>query len=246
MKQELMSNTSIVDLDGFSGYTRAVEGQDDTIASSRVIQGEKIKFIDPRWLLASNNKDITGTVLTSLGLRRVVNKWIGDKPVVTRILGPNEKFPDFNKLNAECPESEWREKFGEMTGPWSGQHILYFLDANYNCYSWPSPTKTIGSAIAVEEFVDQVNRVRRVKGADIFALTELSHTDFPTKNGLRQRPFLLKIRDWVRLGPGQTGDPLPAPDQGEITASMASGAPPGAQSVKPPTAEEELGDKIPF
>ena len=108
MKQELMSatsGTSVVDLDGFAGYTRAVEGQDESAASSRVIQGEKIKFIDPRWLL--NEKDITGMVLTSLGLRRVVNKWdlFKNVPLITRILGPNEKFPDFDKLNLECDRS---------------------------------------------------------------------------------------------------------------------------------------------
>jgi len=251
MKQELMSatsGTSVVDLDGFAGYTRAVEGQDESAASSRVIQGEKIKFIDPRWML--NEKDVTGMVLTSLGLRRVVNKWdlFKNVPLITRILGPNEKFPDFDKLNLECDRSEWSQKFGKDVGPWSGQHVLYFLDANYNCYSWPSPTSTIGSAICVEEFVSQVNRVRRVKGADVFAVTELSHTDYPTSYGLKQRPYLLKIRDWVKLGPGQTGDPLPAPDRGEITSSTSSlgGAPPGAQSVTPPTAAEELNDSIRF
>jgi hypothetical protein len=245
-KQEMMQNSSIVDLDGFAGYTRAVEGQDDSAASGRVLQGDKIRFIDPRWLDPSD-KDITGMLLTSLGLRRVVNKWgHNNKLLVTRILGPNEKYPDFKKLNSECPKSEWLEKFGQLVGPWSGQHVLYFLDAKYNCFCWPSQLSTIGSAICVEEFVDQVNRVRRIKGQDVYAVTELSRTDFPTSYGLKQRPYLMKIKDWVRLNPNQPIDPLPAPDQGEITSSMASGAPPDAQFVTPPTAKEELKDSIPF
>ena len=86
--------------DGFNDFTNEVEGEEERV-SGRVIQGNKIKFIDPRWML--NEKDVTGMVLTSLGLRRVVNKWdlFKNVPLITRILGPNEKFPDFDKLNLE-------------------------------------------------------------------------------------------------------------------------------------------------
>jgi hypothetical protein len=254
-KQELMStgSASVVDLDGFAGYTRAVEGQDDSVASGRVIQGEKIKFIDPHWQ-DSGEKIITGKLLTVLGLVRVVNKWHLAKnvPLITHILGPNVKYPDFDKLNKECDRSEWGMKFGKEVGPWSGQHVMYFIDELVNRYCWPSPTSTAGSAMCVEELVDQINIVRKVKGTNVYPVTELSHTDFPTAYGLRQRPYLLKIKDWVRLGPDQTGDPLPAPDKGAISPPTSSspapsgGAPPGAQSVPPLTAKEITGDSIPF
>jgi hypothetical protein len=256
VKRELMStgSASVVDLDGFEGYTRAVEGRDDSAASGRVIQGEKIKFINPHWLDSGENI-IDGKPLTVLGLRRVVNKWHLAKnvPLETYILGPNQKYPDFDALNDKCDRSEWGEKFGKMAGPWSGQHVVYFIDGLYNRYCWPSPTSTAGSAMAVEELVDQINAVRKVRGANVYPVAELRSTDFPTAYGLRQRPYLLKIKDWVRLGPDQAGDPLPAPDMGEIgppTSSSPStssgGAPPGAQSVPPLTLKEELGDSIPW
>jgi hypothetical protein len=249
MSNEITQNLSIVDLDGFAGYTRAVEGQDDSVASGRVIQGAKIKFIDPRWLDPGGN-DITGRLLTVLGLHRVVNKWsLDDKPLVTHILAPNKKYPNFDKLNKECDRSEWRNKFGKDVGPWSGQHVMYFIDELYNRYCWPSPTSTAGSAMCVEELVEQINIVRKVKGANVYPVTELGHVNFPTGYGLLQRPHLLKIQKWVRLGPDQTGDPLPPPDRGEIgppASPSSGGAPPGAQTVMPPTAKEITGDSIPF
>src|SRR5262249_27516171 len=81
----------------------------------------------------------------------------------TRILAPGEKFPNFDELNAKCDKSEWRQSFGEEVGPWSGQHVVYFIDELYNKYSWPSPTTTVGSAICVREFADQIAMVRKFK-----------------------------------------------------------------------------------
>jgi hypothetical protein len=141
MKIEEMKNTTalatvrkqnVVDLDGFSGFTNECEGDgDDVNMSSRVIQGIKLKFIDPRWLI--DDQDVTGKQLTLIGVRNVVNKWSQDnRPLVTEILQPGQKFPDFKKLNDEAPRTEWRTSFGKETGPWSGQHCLYFIDDNYN------------------------------------------------------------------------------------------------------------------
>jgi hypothetical protein len=261
MSKEIVNtgSASVVDLDGFAGYTRATEGDDDSAASSRVIQGEKIKFLDPNWLDSSGNI-ITGKLLTVLGVLRVANKWdlFRNVPLITHILAPNQKFPNFDKLNDACDDSEWGVKFGKEVGPWSGQHVVYFIDALFNRYCWPSPTSTIGSSICVEHLVDQINIVRKVKGMNVYPVSELSHTDYPTGYGLKQRPYLLKIKNWVRLGPDQAGDPLPASDKGEIgpptssspTSSSPSvssgGAPPGAQTVTPPTAKEITDDEIPW
>src|SRR5262249_3880459 len=159
----MVQKASVVDLDGFSNYTDEVEGQDDTRAPGQVIQGTKLKFISPRWLEHPTELDVSGKLLTAIGLVKVANKWDLDNniPVVTRILAPSEKFPDFERLNGETDKSEWREKFGKMVGPWAGQHCLYFVDANLNRFCWPSPTSTIGSAICVRELVDQIKLVRK-------------------------------------------------------------------------------------
>src|SRR5215813_9916186 len=97
-----VAKRSVVELDGFDDFTNQVEGEDSLNVSSGVIQGTKIVFLDPRWL-DSSEKDITGVLLTAIGTRNVVNKWFADnKSLVTRILAPGEKFPNFGKLNAEC------------------------------------------------------------------------------------------------------------------------------------------------
>jgi hypothetical protein len=166
----------IVDLDGFRNFTNEAEGDSgDVNASSRVIQGARLKFLDPRWLI--DDQDVTGKQLTLIGVRNVVNKWSQDnRPLITEILAPGQKFPDLKKLNEECPRSEWRMSFGKATGPWSGQHCLYFVDNNLNRYTWPSPIGTVGSAIAVEEIVRHVNTARKFRGPNVYAVVELSHT----------------------------------------------------------------------
>jgi hypothetical protein len=197
----------------------------------------------PRWLDSGEN-NITGTCLTAVGLLRVVNKWNpSDKPLVTRILERGQKFPNFKELNAKEPESEWRERFGKMVGPWSGQHCLYFVDRFYNWYTWPSPLSTVGSVICIRELSEQINFVRGMR-PNVNPVCELGIADFPTGYGMRQRPHLVKIRDWVILGP--QGALPPADSAPEIAPSDVGGAPLDAQSVTPPSAKEVTGDEIMF
>jgi hypothetical protein len=232
---------NIVDLDGFNDFTNECEGDgDDVNVSSRVIQGAKLKFLDPRWLI--DGQDVTGKQLTLIGVRNVVNKWSQDnRRLVTNILQPGQKFPDFNKLNDEAPRSEWRMSFGKETGPWSGQHCLYFIDDNYNPYTWASPITTIGSSIAVGEIVDHVNRVRKFREPDVYVVVELSHCFFKTGYGDRERPHL-PAKALVKLQSNRARV-LPTPDAPELTAS---GAPADAQTVEPVTLAEEIDDKIKY
>jgi hypothetical protein len=231
---------NIVDLDGFNGFTNECEGDgDDVNMSSRVIQGTKLKFIDPRWLI--DDQDVTGKQLTLIGVRNVVNKWSQDnRPLVTEILQPGQKFPDFKKLNDEAPRSEWRTSFGKETGPWSGQHCLYFIDDNYNPYTWASPITTIGSSIAVGEIVDHVNRVRKFREPDVYVVVELSHCLFKTGYGDRERPHL-PAKALVKLKSNRVA--LPTPDTPVLTQQ---GAPADAQTVEPITLTEETNDWIKY
>jgi hypothetical protein len=72
-----------------------------------------------------------------------------------------------------------------------------------------APGDAIGSTICFRETMDQIELVRRHRGADVYPVSELGHTDFRTGYGLRQRPYLLKIKEWVRLNPGRVNS-LPA------------------------------------
>jgi hypothetical protein len=243
-KNELMTTTrSIVDLDGFDNFTSEVEGEEGVNESRGVIQGSKIKFIDPQyWLLGEKN--ITGTSLTALGVRKVVTKWSQDnKPLATHVLAPDQKFPDFKQLKDECDKSEWRERFGKLVGPWSGQHCVYLIDQFYNRFTWASPLGTAGSTICVRELMEQIKLVRGIKQQKLYPECELGHVDFPNSYRPRHRPFLLNIKCWVAFGPGQVIEPLPAPDS---APSIAGGAPADAQIVEGPTAKEVTGDEIMF
>jgi hypothetical protein len=251
-----MSKKTVLELDGFNDFTDEVEGDDGINTGSSVIQGKKLKFLDPDWWIEGQN--VTGLRLTAIDVRNVVTKWgLNNKPLVTQILAPGEKFPDFNKLNADCPKSEWRVSFGKETGPWSGQHCLYLIDELYNPYTWASPLTTVGSAIAVRELVDQIRRVRRLRGDNAYPEIELSHVHFPNQyKPDRERPFCA-IKKWVRLGPDRTADALPPPTAPVLPGSSSaptasgsapatSGAPVDAQSVAPITLKEEVQDEIPF
>src|SRR5262249_34391909 len=181
--------------------------------------------------------------LTAIGVVNVVNKWGEDNlPLETQILAAGERFPDFEKLNNKCPRSEWRVAFGKEIGPWGGQPCLYLIDENLNRYHWPSPTATIGSAIAVRELVDQIKLVRKFRQSEnIYPVVELSHVDFKTGYGLRQRPHLA-IQQWVTLGSDRAGT-LPSPDTPKLSGS---GVPADARPIEPITAREALNDEIPW
>jgi hypothetical protein len=260
---------SVIELDGLSGGYLDDTGQgDEDRVSNRVIQGGKIKFKDPNWYL--DGEVITGRLLTIIAMRKVMNKWTADnKCLETQILLPSDPFPDFKKLNAACPQSEWFERFGKWVGPYQGQRAVYFIDEHYNRYTWassgprvelPGPRTelhlakiedTIGSAICCREIMDQIALVRRHRGPDVYPVTPLGHCDFPTGYGPKQRPDLLKIKEWISLNPGRI-DSLPTKDVtpvAEITSQDSSatetgGAPADAQPVTPPTAKEVTGDEI--
>jgi len=267
MRSDLMTTTrSVIELDGLSGGYLDDSGQgDDDRTSSRVIQGGKLKFDDPNWYL--DGRVVTGQLLTIIAMRKVVNKWTADgKPLETQILLPSDPFPDFKALNEACPKSEWFEKFGKLMGPYQGQRALYFIDQDYNRYTWASPAMryvqtdkglkiedTIGSAICVREVMEQIELVRRHRGPDVFPVAPLEHCDFKTVVGLKQRPYLLKFKEWIKLTPGRV-DPAPAVDAAPVAeiisqtspmAVKAGGAPADAQLVPPLTAKEVVNDEIP-
>src|SRR5262249_19247115 len=127
MTNEVMKKaTTVVDLDGFNDFTSEVEGEEDINVSSRVIQGGKLKYLDPRWLL--DDCEVTGMRLTAMGVLNIVNRWNNDnKPLETCFLAPGERFPNFDQLNDKCDRSEWRGKVGKVDGRKYGQQAPYFI-----------------------------------------------------------------------------------------------------------------------
>jgi hypothetical protein len=215
---------------------------------------KKLKYLAPIWTDPDENE--FKRLLVANDIRRRVLKWLEGSvaPVETITLAPGQSWPDIEKMNAKCPQSEWHEAFGKMQGPWQGEHTVLFFDPETMvCYWWPSPLTTVGSAICVRELQAQVKLMRSYKGQYVFPLVELSHTYMPTAYGGRERPHLV-IKDWVRFGDGGNVA-LPAPKTSTLTGSAkatveskpaATSNPAGMQSVGKLTAKEIIQDSIEF
>jgi hypothetical protein len=244
------------ELDGFGGFTDAIEGGEGgkgQLLSGVSLLGLKLKYLDPLW--TDPDEQEVKTTLVAHNVERKVQKWLDNtRPVATIMLTPGQPWPDIEKMNAACPETEWREKFGKKQGPWQGEHNVLFFDPNTMVrYWWPSPITTAGSAICVRELVAQTKLMRSFKGVHVYPLVELSHTFFPTNYGGRERPSLV-VKDWMRFGEGGNLV-LPAATTPPLTGSN-SVTPPntptpatpsnplGMQSAGKLTAKEVTGDEI--
>jgi len=233
-------------LDGFGGFTEAVEGGGQPSGVS--LLGLKLKYLDPIWT-DPDEQEVKGPLVVH-DIQRKVQKWLDDtRPVETIVLAPGQPWPDIEKMNAECPKHEWREKFGKLVGPWQGEHVvLFFDDKTMVRYWWPSPITTIGSAICVRELAAQTKLMRSYRGEHIYPMVEPTHTFMPTNYGGRERPDL-KVKGWVRFGEGGNLV-LPAPNKpvltGSATVTAATSHPLGMQPVEKRTAKEVTGDEIKY
>jgi hypothetical protein len=197
------ANTTLTPTKAFSdGFDSVI----DANGNQSIIKGIKIKFTNnAEWI------DDTGGVIAPtreflvVELAKVTQKWKDNLPAEQRILDPAEPFPDVERLNAEVPKSEWREKFGKLVGPWQNSIAIYLFDPKtLEGFTWP--TSTAGGFRAVDELKGRVKRARMMQGDDIYPLVTLGDTHMNTAFGGRQRPQFKVVR-FVTLGGGQ-GRPL--------------------------------------
>jgi hypothetical protein len=254
-------------LDGFDTFDDTIEsgGGEQTPTSSFIIQGNRIAYGDAKipfkWL-----DKVTGELLSTsrefvaIDLLRVVQKWLpagGNNPPDTQILAPGEKFPDIDKLNAETPKNEWRiGPDGKPKGPYERAFILYLLDPD-TLERFTYVASTIGGMRAVRELRERVNWMRKFRGTNVYAVITFADTFMKTDYGGRQRPHFIVVK-FIRFG--DSGTPLPAPEQPTLTVETVESPTPkaspqtaksptqiaGAQTVEPLSLKEEMDDVIPF
>lgn len=225
-----------INLDGFAGYSDAVEGSDEP---PRQDMGIKLKYIDPKWYDPDENEFREPLIV--LDVLRRAQKWIDGMPVDTIVAKPGEPFPDVAALNAKCPQSEWRDAFGKWVGPWQNEHVvLFFHEITMVGYWWPSPLDTIGSAICVREIVKLTERKRRITQQPMYAEVELTRTFMNTDYGGLERPQL-KVKGWKPLGPA-SGTTLSVAEAPLISGPATVAAP---TPTKPKPAETKPATKIP-
>jgi hypothetical protein len=198
-KQELMNTTS--QIDGFAGYVDEYEGQDHQ-PSSNLIQGELLAFTNNReWLVKRSGETLPPDLeLIVVGVVRAVNKWVDKERVDTIVLGPGEKWPDIDRMNAGTPKEEWSEgPNGQPQGPWQAQRLVYLLHlATMTKYTWAS--STTGGKIAISDLIDKIKWMQKFRGANVAPTVLLSDTFMKTRFGGRQRPnLLIKGDKWINL-----------------------------------------------
>jgi len=257
MSNEL-SKQKQIERDGFESYDDSVEGHDRSPSN----QGSILKFTnEARWITREGEEIPPTKELIAINIGREVVKWNTDKeaPPARTILKPGQRFPDIEKLNAEIPQSEWVETpDGGMRGPYEARHVVYLLDP-VTMAMYRYPTGTVGGHIAVSELVDQTKWMRRIRGANVYAVLVLTDVFMKTRWGGRQRPQLRPVR-WITFGEGGDLPAAPTPpklvspgiaatlDQFAEQSQQTSPEKPqtGMQTVEPPNLKEEIDDHIPF
>ena len=81
MTNEVTTTTKkpVLELDGFNDFTDEVEGDDNVNTGGSIIQGKKLKFLDPDWHIEA--QIVTGMRLTAINVLNVVtgatttNRW---------------------------------------------------------------------------------------------------------------------------------------------------------------------------
>jgi hypothetical protein len=193
-------------LDGFAGYTDAVE--DDDPSSTAFFGGSTVIKFDPRtakWLFTNDTQPPADREYLAADIERELVKWPPGtekgRPVERQVLKPHEPFPNVEVKNKATPQSEWRlDLNGNMVGPWQARHVLHLIDL-VTTQRLVFPTSTGGGHAAVCELVMRVNDRRDLSGIpNLVAVIVLRDALHSKKYGTR-RPYFEPVR-FQPFGPG--------------------------------------------
>jgi hypothetical protein len=244
-----------------------VEGDERTESHSLLQGTTRIGFsLNNKWVYHADGTELPSREYLFARLVRVGVKFVNNNLVEQILLGPNERFPDFVKLNAECPQTEWKEAFGKLRGPWSGQIIVYLVDPDsLDQFSWPAKLETKGAMIAIKDLLKRIDLKQRLCRTPVVPIVRLGTTIMPSrKYGDRPRPHFITGERWVNLNSGDAlvsqalpapGAPaLPSPTESAPTQQALNNFAKGeakpveqkpVQTKSTPSLSEELDDSIP-
>ena len=208
-----MSETNLVlGSNGYHGDGFCEPDDDDGLHS--IIRGTKLKFTNTaQWISAHGDVIEPSREFLAVEVRRVVQKWIDQKPVETHILAPDEK-PHVDELNETAPKEEWRDRFGQEVGPWQFSNVVYLLDpATMAAFTFP--TSTVGGFQAVRTLKDETNRARLLRGDNYFPMVTLGDVHMPTAFGGRQRPAFI-VKTFVLIGAAKRDSDAAMHDRAEM------------------------------
>jgi hypothetical protein len=198
MSDEVKNNPAQVG-DGFDDL--------DNDGSKSIIKGTKVKFTNSgEWLDDFDEVIAADREFIVIKVIKVSQKWIDGLPAETRILAPDEPFPDVDRLNGEAPRTEWREAFGRKVGPWQNSYVTYLLDPRA-MGGFTFVTSTTGGFRAIHDLKEDTRRARMMRGPNMFPLVVLGAVFMKTQYGGRQRPCF-KVKGFIALGADNTAPPL--------------------------------------
>jgi hypothetical protein len=174
--------------------------------------------------------------LAVLGLKKVVNKFVGKQLAEPPIVVPDgERVPDIEAMNRAAPQAEWGVGLnGQPQGPYTLILVLMLLDVKtMDRFAFVTPSK--GGALAVGDLSDKVKFMRRFRGPDVTPVVTLHTMPFRIArlNITRKRPDFRVVR-WIKLGDAG-GDSLPTPEAPKPLAGpeLAPAEKPAVALVKP-------------
>jgi hypothetical protein len=228
-----------------------------------------LKFNDGQYITREGEVIEPSRELMVLGLKKIVQKFVGNKLVETKIVPDGEPAPDIKAKNEACPREEWRTDLaGNPTGPYVLVLALKMLDEN-TMDRFVFVTQSKGGGIAIGDLSDKVKIIRRIRNDNnIVPIVSCRSMNFPIKrlNIVKKRPDFRVLR-FTKLG---NGGGLPAPEAPKplapptATATPSTSAPPASAAptssaqpsgsptsigtpVAPTTLSEEMGgDTVPF
>jgi hypothetical protein len=213
-----------------------------------------LKYVTDHFVTREGEAIEPSREMAVLGLKKVVQKFVGQKLVDTIIVPDGEKMSDLAAMNEAAPREEWgKDLNGNPVGPFVRVLLLKMLDVK-TMDRFAFVTSSVGGSIAIGDLSDKTKIMRRFNGPNVVPVISCSVTNFKTKFGVRKRPDFRVLR-WMALGGGGGGLPKPEPkkflaaptvpavEQQETTIGkpVAFGTP-----VTPPTLREETQDEVPF
>ena len=195
-----------------------------------------LKFVDGRFVTREGEEISAENELLALGLKKVIQKFVGRKLVETTVIPDGEKVPDLKAMNDAAPREEWGT---DLNGDPAGPHVLVLVlklinTATLDRYAFI--TNRVGGQIAIGDLSDKTKIMRKLRGPNVSPVVSLGVTTFKTKVGLKKRPDFRVVR-WLALSPDVLPEPKhPAAAAPAIEQQKAVAAPPVAPAT-PPTPE---------
>jgi hypothetical protein len=251
MKESNMTANTNLPATTMSGTNgRFFDSDDSEGFSPSLIVGTKIKFSNTAEWVANDEAIPPDRKFIVADTVRAMQKWTtGCRRPESRILGPDEPFPNVRGLNAAAPKEECREAFGQWRGPYENVFVVYLCDLD-TLEGFSYLTSTVGGFQAVKELKACGRRAQLMRGPNMHPVVTLSHAYMRTAFGGRERPHF-RVCGYLPLGPSDPGisvsnTPLLARSGGEVATppkEANNGSSAKNTEAKP---DPDLSDKLPF